>query len=110
MAFGAVFGCRNSRTQYTTIPNCESVKARNAPTAYSGMSLSVIPLNAISSSPAQAAKNSTPTEFTSLRPIAANPAGRNPSLAISRQSRGKSTKLVFADRHSTASTLEMVIL
>ena len=48
--------------QCMTMPDCDSVKARNAPTAYSGISRSVMPPNAASSSPEAAARNNTPTE------------------------------------------------
>ena len=34
------------RHQWTTIPACDIVKARNTPTAYSGISDSVLPRNA----------------------------------------------------------------
>jgi hypothetical protein len=50
------------RNQWTDMPSCESVKAMNAPTANSGISRSVIPLNTVSSNPAVAANHSMPTE------------------------------------------------
>ena len=90
------------------MPVCESMKAVKAPMANSGISRSVMPSNTNNSSPAVAAKNKIPTVNTSRRPSWANARGKKPSVATSRQSRGKSTKLVLADKHRTANTLVSV--
>ena len=81
------------------------VKVRKAPTANRGISLSVTPLKTTSSAPAVTVRNATPTEKISRRSAMANGRGRKPSCATSRHTRGKPTKLVLADRHSTASRL-----
>ena len=48
-----------------------------------------------------------PTENTSRRPTMAKALGQKASWAISRQSRGKSTKLVLAESDNTASRLQI---
>ncbi len=50
----------------------------------------------------------TPYEKTRRRPRIANVSGRNRSSARTRQRRGKSAKLVFAESASTATTEPMV--
>ena len=87
------------------MPAWLSAKVANAPTAKSGISRSVMPPNPASSAPELAASTSTPAEKTSRRSAVANARGRKPSAATIRQRRGKPTKLVLADRHSTASRL-----
>ena len=51
---------RDALRQCLTIPNCESVKARNAPTAYSGMSRSVTPQKTIKRKPLATARTTMP--------------------------------------------------
>src|SRR5208283_790269 len=62
--------------QCRTIPACESVNARNAPTAYNGINRSVTPPNRNSSTPANTASTTIPCVYTSLRPRCPNPCGR----------------------------------
>lgn len=86
-----------------TIAACDSPNAMNAPIANSGISRTVIPPKAISSTPAAAVSTTTPTVYTSRRPGTANARGRHPSTASSLHSRGKPTKLVLAESASTIS-------
>ena len=65
----------------------------------------MIPSNSTSSPAAVIVSVATPTENTSRRSATVNERGRKPSAATTRHSRGKPTKLVLADRHSTASRL-----
>ena len=63
-------------TQCPTIPTCDKVNARNAPTANKGISRSVTPPNRISSSPARIASAQIPSEYTSRRPRVVSECGR----------------------------------
>ena len=77
--------------------------------ANSGISRSVMPPNRVSSPPAVTVRKPTPAENTSRRSATAKLRGRKPSCATSLHSRGKPTKLVFADNASTASRLDMAV-
>lgn len=68
----------------------------------------MMPPNTVSNAAAAPAKNSMPASYTSRRPGIANARDRYPSSATCRHSRGNPTKLVFADRLSTAITLPIV--
>ena len=97
------------RRQCTTMPTWLIVKVRKAPIAKRGISRSVMPPNRISKPPAVAVSTAIPTEKTSRRSATAKLRGRKPSSATIRHNRGKATKLVLADRHSTASRLAIAM-
>ncbi len=87
-ARGAQPGPR-SRHQWTTMPACDRVKARNAPTANRGIRAWVSPPKTTTSSAARPASSRIPLEKTSRSPTARNWRGRKPSRAISETTRGK---------------------
>ena len=91
------------------MPGCESVKAMNAPTANSGINRSVIPPNTLSSNPAVAASDSYADRVDEPSTGHRERARQITVRATRRQTLGKSTKLVLADRHSTASTLPIAM-
>ena len=88
-----------SRSQWRTIPACDSVNAVNTPMAYSGMSASTRPPNATATRMARAASATIPALNASRSPRYANRRGMNPSRARIEASRGKSAKLVLRREH-----------
>ena len=82
--------------QCTTIPACDSVKQTNTPTAYSGTSAFVSPLNNHTSRAATDARAMMPLEKASRSPRAASCLGMYPSWARMPASLGKSANAVFA--------------
>ena len=96
------------RRQCCTIPTCERVNEASAPIANKGFRRSVIPSKTTSRRPAMSASTTIPCEKTSRRPRCANDSGRWLSSAKSRQMRGKSAKLVLAERARMETTAAIV--
>ena len=76
--------------QCTTMPVWLMVKPRNTPRAYRGSRMSVLAWNRNTSVPDSTERIMMPLENTSRSPMLVNCWGRNPSLACSAASRGKS--------------------
>ena len=74
------------------MPDCESVNARNAPIAKSGISKWLYPLNIMIKTPVAIARKTMPLVKTSRSPKPVNWRGRNPSRAKIADRRGKSCK------------------